>query len=111
LRSASEPSSCSGTRTASSSPEPLLAGAEHAILVTRAAGAELSQQTVGYVASFTRRLVTPAFDTFHETHPQTEVTIHFAGFLDPRGGLRDGQPLPEVDTQLFELAERRSQRS
>jgi DNA-binding transcriptional LysR family regulator len=69
---------------------PLLAGAEHAILATRAAGAELAQLTVGYVAPFTRRLVTPAFDTFYETHPETEVTIHFAGFLDPLGGLRGG---------------------
>jgi DNA-binding transcriptional LysR family regulator len=69
---------------------PLLAGAENAILATRAAGAELSRLTVGYVAPFTRRLVAPAFDTFYEAHPATEVTIHFAGFLDPLGGLRGG---------------------
>jgi DNA-binding transcriptional LysR family regulator len=69
---------------------PLLTGAEHAILATRAAGAGQPRLTVGYVAPFTRRLVAPAFDTFHEAHPETEVTIHFAGFLDPLGGLRDG---------------------
>jgi DNA-binding transcriptional LysR family regulator len=69
---------------------PLLAGAERAILATRAAGAELPRLTVGYVAPFTRRLVAPVFDTFYETHPETEVTIHFAGFLDPLGGLRGG---------------------
>ena len=69
---------------------PLLAGAEHAILATRAAGAEPARLTVGYVAPFTRRLVAPAFDTFCAAYPQTEVTIHFAGFLDPLGGLRDG---------------------
>lgn len=69
---------------------PLLAGAEHAILATRAAGVEAALLTVGYVAPFTRRLVGPAFDTFYAAHPETEVTIHFAGFLDPLGGLRDG---------------------
>ncbi len=69
---------------------PLLAGAEHAILATRAAGAHPARLTVGYVAPFTRRLVAPAFDTFYAGHPETEVTIHFAGFLDPLGGLRDG---------------------
>ena len=70
--------------------QPLLAGAEHAILATRAAGAQAPRLTVGYVAALTRRLVTPAFDRFYAAHPETEVTIHFAGFLDPLGGLRDG---------------------
>ena len=69
---------------------PLLAGAERAILATRAAGAELPRLTVGYVAPFTRRVVGPAFDAFYIGDPGTEVTIHFAGFLDPLGGLRDG---------------------
>jgi DNA-binding transcriptional LysR family regulator len=69
---------------------PLLAGAEHAVLATRAAGAEPARLTVGYVAPLTRRLVAPAFDHFYAAHPEAEVTIHFAGFLDPLGGLRDG---------------------
>lgn len=69
---------------------PLLAGAEHAILAARAAGSEPARLTVGYVAPFTRRLVGRAFDAFYATYPDTEVTIHFAGFLDPLGGLRAG---------------------
>ena len=69
---------------------PLLAGAEHAILATRAAGSEPARLTVGYVAPFTRRLVAPAFDHFYTAQPDAEVTVHFAGFLDPLGGLRDG---------------------
>jgi DNA-binding transcriptional LysR family regulator len=68
----------------------LLAGAEHAVLATRAAGADAARLTVGYVAPLTRRLVAPAFQRFYEAQPEVEVTIHFAGFLDPLGGLRDG---------------------
>jgi DNA-binding transcriptional LysR family regulator len=68
----------------------LLAGAEHAILATRAAGTEAPRLTVGYPAPLTRRLVAPAFERFHATHPDIELTIHFAGFLDPLGGLRGG---------------------
>lgn len=69
---------------------PLLAGAEHAILATRAADHQAARLTVGYVAPLTRRLVAPAFQRFSAEHPEVEVTIHFAGFLDPLGGLRDG---------------------
>lgn len=69
---------------------PLLAGVEHAILATRAAGAR-SELTVGYPAALTRRLVAPAFDRFQADQPDVELTIHFAGFLDPLGGLRDGR--------------------
>jgi DNA-binding transcriptional LysR family regulator len=69
---------------------PLLAGAEHAVLATRAAGDGGARLTVGYIAALTRRLVAPAFERFYATHPGVEVTIHFAGFLDPIGGLRDG---------------------
>jgi DNA-binding transcriptional LysR family regulator len=69
---------------------PLLAGAEHALLATRAASAVAAPLTVGYVAAFTRRLMAPAFKRFCTAHPETEVTIHFAGFLEPLGGLRDG---------------------
>jgi DNA-binding transcriptional LysR family regulator len=69
---------------------PLLASAEHAIVATRAAGTQPARLTVGYVAPFTRRLVAPAFDRFYAAQPEVEVTIHFAGFRDPLGGLRDG---------------------
>ena len=69
---------------------PLLAGAEHAIVATRAAGTEASRLTIGYVAPLTRRLVAPAFERFHARHPEVELTIHFGGSLDPLGGLRDG---------------------
>jgi DNA-binding transcriptional LysR family regulator len=69
---------------------PLLAGADHALLATRAASAEAAPLTVGYVAAFTRRLMAPAFARFSTAHPETEMTIHFAGFLEPLGGLRDG---------------------
>ncbi|HLY48776.1 MAG TPA: LysR substrate-binding domain-containing protein [Solirubrobacteraceae bacterium] len=69
---------------------PLLAGAEHAVLATRAAGRETPQLTVGYVAALTRRMVAPAFEHYHAAHPEVDITIHFAGFLDPLGGLRDG---------------------
>ena len=69
---------------------PLLAGAEHAVVATRAAGEEVARLSVGYVAPFTRRLVAPAFQQFHAAQPEVEVTVHFAGFLDPLGGLRDG---------------------
>jgi DNA-binding transcriptional LysR family regulator len=77
-------------RTLCEHARPLLAGAEHAVLATRAAGEEAPRLTVGYVAPFTRRLVAPAFDRFYAAQPEVEVTIHFAGFLDPLGGLRDG---------------------
>lgn len=68
----------------------LLAGAEHAIIATRAAGNERARLTIGYVAALTRRLMAPAFAQFFTAEPEVEVTIHFAGFLDPLGGLRDG---------------------
>ena len=77
-------------RTLCEHARPLLAGAEHAVLATRAAGNEAAQLTVGYVAPFTRRLVAPAFERFFAAQPEVEVTIHFAGFLDPLGGVRDG---------------------
>ena len=69
---------------------PLLAGAEHAVVATRAAGQQAARLTVGYVAPFTRRLVSPVFQRFCAEQPDIDVTIHFAGFLDPLGGLRDG---------------------
>jgi DNA-binding transcriptional LysR family regulator len=77
-------------RTLCDHARPLLAGAEHAVLATRAAGEQAARLTVGYVAPFTRRLVAPAFQRFSAEHPEVEVTIHFAGFLDALGGLRDG---------------------
>src|SRR5947209_6767208 len=33
---------------------------------------------------------TRAAERFHTRHPEVELTIHFGGFLDPLGGLRDG---------------------
>ena len=77
-------------RTLCEHARPLLSGAEHAVVATRAAGQEATRLTVGYVAPFTRRLVAPAFQHFGAAQPEVEVTIHFAGFLDPLGGLRDG---------------------
>lgn len=77
-------------RTLCEHARPLLAGAEHAVLATRAAGQEAVRLTVGYVAALTRRLVAPAFQRFSAEQPQVEVTIHFGDFLDPLGGLRDG---------------------
>lgn len=77
-------------RTLCDHARPLLAGAEHAVLATRAAGEQAAPLTVGYVAPLTRRLVAPAFQRFSAEHPEVEVTIHFAGFLDALGGLRGG---------------------
>ena len=69
---------------------PLLAGVERAVLATRAAGDPGARLTVGYVAPLTRRLAAPALQAFRAQHPEVEVAIHFAGFLDPLGGLRGG---------------------
>jgi len=43
---------------------------EHAVLATRAAGAETTRLTVGYIAPFTRRLVAPAFERFYRVQPE-----------------------------------------
>jgi DNA-binding transcriptional LysR family regulator len=77
-------------RTLCEHARPLLVGAEHAILATRAAAAKAPRLTVGYIAPITRRLVSPAFERFSAADPEVEVVIHFASFLDPLGGLRDG---------------------
>jgi DNA-binding transcriptional LysR family regulator len=78
-------------RTLCEHARPLLAGAEHAIVATRAAAAQTRRLTVGYIAPFTRRLVAPAFlEGFSAARPEVEVMIHFASFLDPLGGLRGG---------------------
>lgn len=69
---------------------PLLASAEHAITVTRAAGHQTRRLTVGYIAPLTRRLVAPALERYSAAHPDVELRIHFASFLDPLGGLREG---------------------
>ncbi len=68
---------------------PLLAQAAHAIATTQAAGDPTARLTVGYVAPLTRRLLAPAFERFELRHPDVEVSIHFAGFLDPLAGLRE----------------------
>jgi DNA-binding transcriptional LysR family regulator len=69
---------------------PLLAGAEHAVAAARAAGGRARTLTVGYIAPLTRRMVAPALERFERARPDVELTIHFASFLDPLGGLRDG---------------------
>jgi DNA-binding transcriptional LysR family regulator len=46
--------------------------------------------TVGYIAPLTRRMAAPALERFEQARPDVELTIHFASFLDPLGGLRDG---------------------
>jgi DNA-binding transcriptional LysR family regulator len=69
---------------------PLLAGAQHAVAAARAAGGEATKLTVGYIAPLTRRMVAPALRRFEQARPDVELTIHFASFLDPLGGLRDG---------------------
>ena len=69
---------------------PLLASAEHAVTAARAAGDDTVRLTVGYIAPLTRRLVAPALERFAAAHPEVELTIHFASFLDPTGGLRGG---------------------
>jgi len=69
---------------------PLLASAEAAIAATRAAGDETSRLTVGFIAPFTRRMVAPALQRYSAAHPEVELRIHFASFLDPLAGLREG---------------------
>jgi DNA-binding transcriptional LysR family regulator len=68
---------------------PLLAGAERAVATARAAGQQARRLTIGYIAPLTRRLVAPALERFCAEHPEVELSIHFASFLDPLGGLRD----------------------
>lgn len=69
---------------------PLLASAELAVAATRVAGSEAVTLTVGFVAPLTRRLVAPAIERFSAGHPEVDLRFHFASFLDPLGGLRDG---------------------
>ncbi len=69
---------------------PLLASAAQAISATRAASEPASRLTIGYIAPLTRRLVAPAVDRYAAAHPEVEITIHFASFLDPLAGLREG---------------------
>src|SRR5206468_4778758 len=54
------------------------------------AGGEPRTLTLGYIAPLTRRMVAPALRRFEQACPDVELTIHFADFLDPLGGLRDG---------------------
>ncbi|MBV8712627.1 MAG: LysR family transcriptional regulator [Solirubrobacterales bacterium] len=79
---------------------PLLAGAEHAILATRAAGTQPARLTVGYVAPLTRRLVAPAFERFYAAQPEAQVTIPFAGFLDPLGRQEPRSPRTLEDSRV-----------
>jgi DNA-binding transcriptional LysR family regulator len=68
----------------------LLAGAEDAVAVARAAGAAAPGLVLGYPAPLTHRMVAaPALRLFAARRPDVEVAIHFGGLLDPWGGLRD----------------------
>lgn len=69
---------------------PILASAEHAISATRAAGRQTRRLTVGYIAPLTRRMVVPALEQYSAAYPDVELRIHFASFLDPLAGLREG---------------------
>jgi len=69
---------------------PPLASAERAITATRDAGTETSRLTIGYIAPLTRRIVAPAIERYAAEEPQVELRIHFASFLDPLAGLREG---------------------
>ena len=77
-------------KTLSEQARPLLADAQHAVAAARAAGGEATKLTVGYIAPLTRRMVAPALQRFEQARPDVELMIHFANFLDPLGGLRDG---------------------
>ena len=77
-------------RTLCEQARPLLASAEHAITATRAAGSETRRLTVGYIAPLTRRMVAPALERYSAAYPDVEMRIHFASFLDPLAGLREG---------------------
>ena len=68
----------------------LLASAENAITATRAAGEAPSRLTIGYIAPLSRRWVAPAIEQYSNDRPHVELQIHFASFLDPLAGLRDG---------------------
>jgi DNA-binding transcriptional LysR family regulator len=70
---------------------PLLADAQQAIAAARAASQRAPQLTVGYIAALTRRLFADTIRAFTERHPEVELTLHFGEFLDPWGGLRDGE--------------------
>jgi len=68
----------------------LLAGTERAVAAARAAGGEAPRLTIGYPAPLTHRIAAPTIELFTTRHPEVEISIHFGGLLDPRGGLRDG---------------------
>lgn len=69
---------------------PLLSGAEQAVAAARAASGETARLTVGYIAPLTRRMAAPALSRFQNARPDVALTIHFAEWLDPLGGLRGG---------------------
>ena len=70
---------------------PLLVGAESAVAAARAASGQRPTLSLGCIAPLTRRLVAPAVQGFSQAHPEVDLRIHFASFLDPLGGLRDGR--------------------
>ena len=69
---------------------PLLSTAGQAVAAARAAGAQRTRLTIGYVAPLTRRMLAPAVRDFSEAHPEVELITHFARVPDPLAGLREG---------------------
>lgn len=68
----------------------LLAGAQEAIVATRARAATTTTLTVGFVAAVVHPAVSPSLDAFTSERTDVELRIHFGDLLDPTGGLRSG---------------------
>lgn len=69
----------------------LLADADAAIAITRAASTTTTRLTVGFVAAVNHPAMALALDRFSDGHPDVELMISFGDQLDPSGGLHDGQ--------------------
>lgn len=70
---------------------PLLSSAEQAVAAARAAGAERTRLTIGYMAALLRRMVAPAVRDFSDAHPEVELFMHFASGPGHLAGLREGR--------------------
>ncbi len=68
----------------------LLADADAAVAITRAASATTSRLTIGFVAAVNHPEMARALDRFSDDHPDVELMISFGDQLDPTGGLLDG---------------------
>lgn len=69
----------------------LLADADTAVAVTRAAVARRTPLTVGFVAAVNHPEMSHALDRFGERHLEVDLMINFGDQLDPTGGLHEGQ--------------------